>query len=110
MAITITEVEYVALKLAQELMSFNEPIPGFSTRFPNMLESCLLTPFQSFYVRSPYQDLVSKASILFYFMIKNQPFQNGNKRIAMTTLFVFLQKMVSGYRSIHRKYIILQCG
>lgn len=25
-------------------------------------------------------------------MIKNHPFQNGNKRIAMTTLFVFLHK------------------
>ena len=28
--------------------------------------------------------------MLFYLMIKNHPFQNGNKRIAMTTLFVFL--------------------
>ena len=28
----------------------------------------------------------------FYLMIKNHPFQNGNKRIAMTTLFVFLYK------------------
>ena len=25
-------------------------------------------------------------------MIKNHPFQNGNKRIAITTLFVFLSK------------------
>lgn len=25
-------------------------------------------------------------------MIKNHPFQNGNKRIAMTTLFVFFYK------------------
>jgi death-on-curing family protein len=25
-------------------------------------------------------------------MIKNHPFQNGNKRIAMTALFVFLHK------------------
>ena len=25
-------------------------------------------------------------------MIKNHPFKNGNKRIAMTTLFVFLHK------------------
>jgi death-on-curing family protein len=25
-------------------------------------------------------------------MIKNHPFQNGNKRIAITTLFVFLHK------------------
>ncbi len=35
--------------------------------------------------------LVSTASMLFYFMSKNHPFLNGNKRIAITTLLVFLQ-------------------
>jgi len=88
--ITLKEVEYMAFRLAGELMSFNEPIPDFSTRFPNRLESCLATPFQSFSGSSPYKDFISKASVLFYLMIKNHPFQNGNKRIAMTTLFVFL--------------------
>lgn len=90
--VTIKEVEYISVKLAQELMSFNEPIPEFSTRFPNVLESCLAIPFQSFLGKSPYPDLASKTSILFYLMVKNHPFQNGNKRIAMTTLFVFLYK------------------
>ncbi len=47
-------------------------------------------PFLSFSGGSPYPSLISKASILFYLMNKNHPFQNGNKRIAMTTLFVFL--------------------
>ena len=91
-AITVKEVEYIAFKLAQEIMSFSEPIPDFSTRFPNILESCLATPFQSFSGKSLYSGLIAKASILFYLMTKNHPFQNGNKRIAMTTLFVFLYK------------------
>ena len=90
--ITVKEVEYIAFRLAKELLSFNEPIPDFSTRFPNILESCLSVPFQTFEVKSLYPTLISKASILFYLMIKNHPFQNGNKRIAMTTLFVFLYK------------------
>lgn len=90
--ITVKEVEYIAFKLAQEMLSFNEPIPDFSTRFPNILESSLATPFQSFSKKSLYPALISKAGILFYLMIKNHPFQNGNKRIAMTTLFVFLYK------------------
>ena len=90
--ITVKEVEYLAFKLAKAIMSYNEPITDFSTRFPNILESCLATPFQSFGGKSLYPDFVSKASILFYLMIKNHPFQNGNKRIAMTTLFVFLHK------------------
>ena len=90
--ITVKEVEYIAFRLAKELLSFNEPIPDFSTRFPNILESCLSVPFQTFEGKSLYPTLISKASILFYLMIKNHPFQNGNKRIAMTTLFVFLYK------------------
>ena len=90
--LNIVEVEYISFRLAQELLSFNEPIPEFSTRFPNLLESCLATPFQSFSGKSLYPNLISKAGILFYLMIKNHPFKNGNKRIAMTTLFVFLHK------------------
>ena len=90
--ITVKEVEYIAFKLAQEMLSFDEPIPDFSTRFPNILESCLATPFQSFAKKSLYPTLVSKAAMLFYLLIKNHPFQNGNKRIAMTTLFVFLYR------------------
>ena len=90
--IYVKGVEYIAFRLAKELLTFKEPIPDFSTRFPNVLESCLVTPFQTFMRRSPYPNLISKASILFYLMIKNHPFQNGNKRIAMTTLLVFLYK------------------
>jgi len=90
--LTVREIEYIAFKLARELLTFNEPIPDFSTRFPNILESCLAAPFQSFSKKQLYKGLVEKASILFYLMIKNHPFQNGNKRIAMTTLLVFLYK------------------
>ena len=90
--ITVQEVEYLAFELAREHLSFDEPIPDFSTRFPNMLESCLVTPFMKFGGKSLYPSLTSKGSILFYLMIKNHPFQNGNKRIALTTLLVFLHR------------------
>ena len=90
--ITLKEVEYIAFKLAKEMLAFDEPIPDFSTRFPNALESCLAVPFQSFSGRSLYPTLIAKAAMLFYLLIKNHPFQNGNKRIAMTTLFVFLYR------------------
>jgi len=39
-----------------------------------------------------YRGFVKKAAILFYLMVKNHPFKNGNKRIAMTTLLVFFYK------------------
>ena len=91
-SLTLQEVEHIAFTLAQKHLSFNEPIPEFSTRFPNMLESSLYTPFQKIYGKQLYPTFISKAGVLFYLMIKNHPFVNGNKRIAITTLLVFLHK------------------
>jgi len=90
--VSVKEVEQVAFRLAKEKMIHDEPIPGFETRFPDILESCLAVPFQRFDRKSLYKTLSRKAATLFYLMIKNHPFQNGNKRIAMTTLFFFLYK------------------
>lgn len=88
--INLADVEYVAFKLTQKLMKWNEPIPDFGTRFPYKLESCIETPFQTFERKSLYKGLIEKSSILFYLMVKNHPFQNVNKRIAVMTLMLFL--------------------
>ncbi len=90
--LTIADIEYVAYRLAQETMSWDEPIPDFSTRYTNSLERSIEQPFQTFGGKQLYPGLVKKASILFYLMVKNHPFQNGNKRIAMTTLLYFLMR------------------
>jgi len=90
--ISIEEVELIAHRIAKESMRWDEPIPDFSSRYPNVLESCLLTPFQTYSKKDLYPGLIGKGTILFYLMIKNHPFQNGNKRLAITTLFVFLSK------------------
>ena len=67
-----------------------EPIPDFDTRFPGRLESCLETPQQTFGGQLLYPTLIEQAAILFYLLNKNHPFQNGNKRIALTALSQFL--------------------
>lgn len=90
--LTLLQVELVAHSLAQELMNWDEPIPSFDTRFPDRLESCLKTPFQKFDGKSLYRGIVGKGAILFYLMVKNHPFQNGNKRIAVMTLLYFVHK------------------
>lgn len=90
--ITIAEAEYVAFYLAKKFMEWKEPIPEFSTRFPDVLESCLAVPFSSFGGKNAYQGIMGKAAMLFYVMVKNHPFRNGNKRIAMTTLMYFFHK------------------
>ncbi|KKS16479.1 MAG: Death-on-curing protein [Parcubacteria group bacterium GW2011_GWB1_41_6] len=90
--LTIAEIEYVAHDLARKLMAWDESIPDFCTRYPNILERCLVAPFQAFGGKTLYKGLVGKTSILFYLMIKNHPFQNGNKRVAVMTLLCFLHK------------------
>ena len=90
--LNLKEVEHITLQLAKEMLSYDEPIPDFSSRFPNILESCIATPFMSFNKKLLYPGLILKAYMLFYLMIKNHPFQNGNKRIAIATLLVFLYK------------------
>lgn len=91
-SLSLAELENVAFRLAQEHFTFDEPTPDFSTRFPGKLESCLGVPFQRFYGVTPYRSLTAKASILFYLLIKNHPFQNGNKRIAIMALLLFLAR------------------
>jgi death on curing protein len=90
--LTVADVEYLASCLAKRYQyqagSAGEPaLPG---RSPNVLESCVVTPFQRFAGRPLYPSLLAKASVLFYFLIKNRPFPANNKRIAITTLLAFL--------------------
>ncbi len=90
--ITVDDIENVAHALAKKLMDWDEPIPPFVSRFPQKLESCLATPFQTYNGKALYRTLVDKAAILFYLMIKNHPFKNGNKRLAVTSLLYFLSE------------------
>ncbi|MAG28836.1 hypothetical protein CL632_01665 [bacterium] len=88
--ISIERIRQLSHSLARQAMEWDEPIPEFDTRFPNKLESCVAVPFQRFNNQDAYPGLIPKAGILFYLLIKNHPFQNGNKRIAVTTLLIFL--------------------
>lgn len=88
--ITISEVENIAHRLAKRTMNWNEPIPDFNTRYPGKLESCLASAFQTYDKKDLYPSLADKSAIIFYQMVKNHPFFNGNKRIAVATLLTFL--------------------
>lgn len=93
--ITVEQFEYVAFALARESLAWSEPIPPFQSRFPDRLESCLATPFGRFGGKDLYRGILAKAAIFFYLLIKNHPFQNGNKRIAIVGLFYLLHS--NGY-------------
>jgi death-on-curing family protein len=88
--LSVDDIRYLAHTLAQKMLVWGEPIPDFETRYPNILEACIGAPFQTFDKKSLYKGLEEKAAVLFYGLVKNHPFQNGNKRIAVTSLLVFL--------------------
>ena len=88
--LTLAEAEFVAHRLATELMSSDdEPIPPFHTREAGKLESCLKEPFQTFGGRNLHHTFADKAATLFYLITKNHCFENGNKRMAVTLTMVF---------------------
>lgn len=92
--VTLAQAQYTAHTLAKELYDFDEPIPEFTTRYPGKLESCLQQPFQVFDGKYLHFRLTRRAALLFYLIIKNHPFVNGNKRMAITItlLFLFINK------------------
>lgn len=90
--ITLEEAEYVAHALVNQMMDYGEPMGDFATRYPNKLESCLAQPFASYGGEEFYPTLLNKAVALFYLVIKNHPFENGNKRMAVMLMLYFLFK------------------
>lgn len=68
----------------------DDPIPPFGAHEIAKLDSALALPRQAFGGQELYPTLPDKAAILFYGLIQNHAFQNGNKRIATASLLVFL--------------------
>lgn len=55
-----------------------------------LLESALEAPFQTFDGKDLYPALIQKAARLGHSLISNHPFVDGNKRIGIHTMLVFL--------------------
>jgi death-on-curing family protein len=90
--ISLAEAEYVAHSFARSVMDYGEPVTDFHARYPGRLESCLEQPFTHFNGRFVYWTLVHRAAVMFYLLIKNHPFENGNKRMAVTITMTFFHK------------------
>src|SRR5688572_18346037 len=68
----------------------NDPISSFEEHAHALLESALNNPKATFGNKELYPTLVDKAAILYYSLNKNHAFRNGNKRISLCSLLVFL--------------------
>jgi death-on-curing protein len=60
-------------------------------RDENLLPSAVLTPQSSFGGKSPYTDIVDVAAAYLFYICRNHPFIDGNKRTAMMAAIVFLR-------------------
>lgn len=72
---------------------YPDPMPVFQymggDHGRGLLESALAQPRQMFGGRYLYRTMPDKAAALLISMIKNHPFVDGNKRVALTTTAVF---------------------
>jgi death-on-curing family protein len=69
------------------------------------LDSSINTIYQTFGKKKLYPSIEEKASNLLYFLIKNHPFVDGNKRIAASFFIYFLAKNNVLYKSDGSKRI-----
>jgi death on curing protein len=56
-----------------------------------LLESAVAAPQASFGGQSPYQDIAEVAAAYLFFLCRNHPFIDGNKRAALGACIVFLR-------------------
>jgi death-on-curing protein len=56
-----------------------------------LLESAVAAPQASFGGKSPYRDLGEVAAAYMYYLCRNHPFIDGNKRVALGSCIVFLR-------------------
>lgn len=90
--IFISEIEILFYSLSKGLKKYHKKMPDFNTRYPNVLESVLVVPFEEFNGQPFYKGLPKKLAITFYLMIKDHAFRDGNKRMALASLLFFLAK------------------
>ena len=60
-------------------------------RDENLLASPVLAPQSSFGGKSPFADLIDIAAAYLFYICRNHPFLDGNKRTAMMAAIVFLR-------------------
>lgn len=76
------------LKIHSSLIKETGGIDGM--RAENLLDTALNSPFQTFDSKELYPEFSGKAAQLSFSIIKNHPFLDGNKRIGVHIMLVFL--------------------
>jgi prophage maintenance system killer protein len=86
-------------KIRAELMEKNEASKLFASERDGSFQGILKTVYQTFDSKELYPSLEEKAAHLLYFIIKDHPFSDGNKRVGAFLFVLFLN--LNGI--LHRK-------
>lgn len=89
------ELKYIAELFTQYMREYSSSSSEYEVRNSDKLDSSITQPFQQIGGKDLYPDLVSRGSALYYFCIKNHPFEDGNKRMGIFALLIYLAK--NGY-------------
>ena len=78
--------------LLSDILSFHEQLDkATGIRDLGLIESAVNAPFQTFGGRFLYSAVEERAARLFYGLVKNHGFIDGNKRVALHALTVYLK-------------------
>jgi death-on-curing protein len=86
-----TDITDIYLVLFDRFKEIGEPIPPFAQVNEKEIENLVVIPQTKHFGEEQYPTIESKAAILFYKINKGHIFPNGNKRISLACLFVFLE-------------------
>lgn len=92
----VKDIETIYSVLFERFEEIGEPIPHFSQVNKGEIENLVVIPQTKYGGSEQYPTIEAKAAILFYKVNKGHIFPNGNKRISLACLFVFLG--INGYQ------------
>jgi death on curing protein len=88
-------VEYIHDELIAEVWAEAGVISAKGCRDLHLLESAVSRPFQTVFGQDAYPTILEKSIALFHSLVSNHPFHDGNKRTAVSALYIFL--LANGY-------------
>lgn len=94
--ISIEDITEIAYALAVKYFQYDEPLSDFDLIKHQVdigrLDGAISAPFQTHKGEYLLNDFYLRAGALFYYLSKAHALINGNKRLAMTSLMVFMAK------------------
>lgn len=90
--LTATDVEEIHWIIVKDFDSSKDPVDPPGIKSHNMLESAVFRPKTSLGNTDKYPSLAMAGASLLHSIVLNHPFHNGNKRTALVSLLVFIDK------------------